>query len=148
VTVSTTEVEEELLALQVHHHSKSCKKRFGDRSVCRFSFPWPPMKNTSIVRSLPEDCSDSERIGCETLMKSIRTTLNDLDSLKDKACLKDMTFETLLIKIGCSDVMFGFWSRLTAHPLTNMPICLGIAQVCWIWIMTDECPLLRLSLSA
>ncbi len=52
----------ELAALvnrQVHRHSHTCRKK--SKSVCRFNYPQPPMRSTSILYSLDTvDMDDNE----------------------------------------------------------------------------------------
>ena len=48
------ENSDDLINLQTHRHSKTCKKR--NKNVCRFNFPLPPMRKTTILRPLDNDC--------------------------------------------------------------------------------------------
>ena len=51
----------ELLALvnrQVHRHSHTCRKK--SKTVCRFNYPQPPMKSTTILYPLDTDMNNNE----------------------------------------------------------------------------------------
>jgi len=50
----------DLVNLQVHMHTRSCKKQFRKRTVCRFDFPKVPMSETRILQPLPEDEVDKK----------------------------------------------------------------------------------------
>ena len=53
----------ELINLQTHQHSKTCKKR--NHNICRFNFPLPPMPKTTILTPLdhmPPETSEPEHI--------------------------------------------------------------------------------------
>ncbi|XP_069110077.1 uncharacterized protein [Argopecten irradians] len=47
---------QELIQMQVHKHSKTCKK--GGRSVCRFGFPLPPLPKTMLLEPLETDVDE------------------------------------------------------------------------------------------
>ena len=57
----------ELVNLQRHRHSKTCKKR--GNNVCRFNFPLPPMPKTMILE--PLDLADLHENFAEKLKKKI-----------------------------------------------------------------------------
>ncbi|XP_069109201.1 uncharacterized protein [Argopecten irradians] len=46
----------ELVELQVHKHSKTCKK--GGKPVCRFGFPLPPLPRTMLLEPLETDVAE------------------------------------------------------------------------------------------
>ncbi|XP_069139395.1 uncharacterized protein [Argopecten irradians] len=46
----------ELVQLQVHKHSKTCKK--GGKPVCRFGFPLPPLPRTMLLEPLETDVAE------------------------------------------------------------------------------------------
>ncbi|XP_061190534.1 uncharacterized protein LOC133198460 [Saccostrea echinata] len=45
----------QLVELQVHKHSKTCKKGSNGKSVCRFGFPLPPLPKTMLLEPLDVD---------------------------------------------------------------------------------------------
>ncbi|XP_033725386.1 uncharacterized protein LOC117315346 [Pecten maximus] len=49
----------ELVQLQVHKHSKTCKK--GGKPVCRFGFPLPPLPRTMILEPLETDVAEYKK---------------------------------------------------------------------------------------
>jgi len=40
---------------QKHKHGHSCLKKVRGQSVCRFGIPYPPMRQTEILKPLPEE---------------------------------------------------------------------------------------------
>src|SRR5277367_6234481 len=46
----------ELINLQVHHHTRSCKRTVNGVTTCRFNIPYPPMPKTCVLTplALPE----------------------------------------------------------------------------------------------
>ena len=54
LTCSTDDGEiGELVELQSHKHSKSCRKK--GKAICRFGFPLPPLPRTMLLHPLDED---------------------------------------------------------------------------------------------
>ena len=47
-----------LVEYQLHRHTRTCKKQFRKRTVCRFDFPKLPMTSTRILQPLPKDDDD------------------------------------------------------------------------------------------
>ena len=45
--------------VQVHHHTKSCRK--GKQNHCRFGYPKPPSKKTIIAAPLPNNMNEEEK---------------------------------------------------------------------------------------
>lgn len=79
----------ELITLQTHKHSKTCRKK--GHAICRFGFPLPPMKRTIILEPLDEDVENYK-----SLYKEIEDKINSLNDLDNIA---DLTFEEFLIDI-------------------------------------------------
>ena len=48
----------DLVGLQTHSHSRTCKK--NNKPVCRFNFPLPPIEHTCILEPLQADSDDLE----------------------------------------------------------------------------------------
>ena len=42
---------DDLVQLQMHRHSHTCKK--NTKTLCRFNFPLPPMRSTQLLEPLP-----------------------------------------------------------------------------------------------
>ncbi|XP_033729556.1 uncharacterized protein LOC117318706, partial [Pecten maximus] len=74
---------EPLINLQVHKHSKTCKK--GGKSVCRFGFPLPPLPQTMLLEPLETDI--------EQYRKKYKDLQQKMNEYKD-GC--DMQFKTFL----------------------------------------------------
>ena len=47
-----------LVELQVHQHTRTCKKQFRKTTVCRFGFPKYPMRDTEILEPLTCDADE------------------------------------------------------------------------------------------
>lgn len=50
VSCSKSNELKEITNLQIHKHSKTCRK--GGHPICRFGFPFPPFQNTVILEPL------------------------------------------------------------------------------------------------
>ena len=50
----------DLVNLQTHRHSKTCKKK--GQEICRFNFPLPPMPHTMILNPLYVENLSEEHI--------------------------------------------------------------------------------------
>ncbi|PJE78258.1 ATP-dependent RecD-like DNA helicase [invertebrate metagenome] len=77
---------QEFIKMQVHKHSKTCKK--GGRSVCRFGFPLPPLPNTMLLEPLETDVDEYRQKYSE-----IHARMNEF---KD-GC--DMSYEEFLTEV-------------------------------------------------
>ena len=80
---------EEFLEYQKHKHSRTCRK--GGKPVCRFGIPFPPMKETMIIRPFVGD----NRTVYEDYYNTIQDQLNKLET--------DITFEEFLESVGLSE---------------------------------------------
>ncbi|CAB3977853.1 ATP-dependent DNA helicase PIF1, partial [Paramuricea clavata] len=79
----------ELVNLQRHKHSKTCKKR--GNAVCRFNFPLPPMLRTMILEPLSK--TDQDENVADILKKALGQIRSLLDSIKAD---ETMTFDEFL----------------------------------------------------
>ena len=71
------ENSDDLINLQTHRHSKTCKKR--NKNVCRFHFPLPPMKKTTILKPLDSDgVQPSEISAIKSNWENVQTLLNEM----------------------------------------------------------------------
>ncbi|XP_071810912.1 uncharacterized protein [Apostichopus japonicus] len=48
----------DLLKLQIHKHSRSCRK--GGKPICRFGFPKPPMQKTMLLYPIKSEITEAE----------------------------------------------------------------------------------------
>lgn len=60
----------QLVELQVHKHSETCIK--GDKSICRFGFPLPPLNKTMLLEPLDVDIEKYRK-----MYSDIQKKLND-----------------------------------------------------------------------
>ncbi|CAC5400691.1 unnamed protein product [Mytilus coruscus] len=77
-----------LVNLQVHKHSKTCRKK--GHPICRFGFPLPPMKATVILEPLKEN-DDIEKY--KAIYKEIQKEINTLHNSED---IDQMTYDMFL----------------------------------------------------
>lgn len=77
-----------LVNRQIHRHSHTCRKK--SRSECRFNYPQPPMKETTILYPLDTDITQSQRKLHEGTWKNLKQLLND------EREGQDITFDELL----------------------------------------------------
>ncbi|XP_070561973.1 uncharacterized protein [Ptychodera flava] len=85
------EEQTDLLNMQKHKHSRSCRKK--GQALCRFGFPIPPMSKTTLLSPFEEP----ERDDYENLYKKIK---EQLDEMKD-GC--DISFEQFLQNLNCTE---------------------------------------------
>ena len=79
-----------LVGLQSHKHSKTCRKK--GKPICRFGFPLPPLPRTMLLYPLEEDV--------EKYKKKNTDLLKAMNEYKDNV---DMTFEEFLENIAKMD---------------------------------------------
>ena len=80
---------EQVLEFQKHKHSRACRK--AGKAVCRFGIPFPPMRQTVIMKPyIGDDRSVYEKYYC--------TVQENLNSLK-----QDITFDEFLEQVGLSE---------------------------------------------
>ncbi|XP_062566991.1 uncharacterized protein LOC134229291 [Saccostrea cucullata] len=82
----------QLVELQVHKHSKTCKK--GGRSVCRFGFPLPPLPKTMLLEPLDFDVEHYRK-----MYSDIQKKMNDY---KDGCSLDYESFLETVVEM-CED---------------------------------------------
>lgn len=82
-----------LVELQVHKHSKTCKK--GGKTVCRFGFPLPPLPKTMLLEPLDVDV--------DTYRKKYSVLQEKLNEYKDGCNLDYDSFLENVIKMSQED---------------------------------------------
>lgn len=90
LTCSSEAVEPELIRLQIHKHRR-CLKRKGDTLTCRYGYPLPPMRRTSVIYPL-EMPSDTAKADWKTIRSMLHT-------YKDT----DLNFDAFLALCGMDD---------------------------------------------
>ncbi|XP_063442198.1 uncharacterized protein LOC134722507 [Mytilus trossulus] len=88
VSCSLLENNTNLVNLQVHKHSKTCRKK--GHPICRFGFPLPPMKATVILEPLKEN-DDIEKY--KAIYKEIQ---NEINTLHNSEYIDQMTYDMFL----------------------------------------------------
>ena len=89
----------DLVNLQRHRHSKTCKKK--GHNACRFNFPIPPMSRTMILEPLSE--TDLEENVADKLKKDLVQIRSLLDSIKAD---ETMSFDEFLEKLDLSEQQY------------------------------------------
>ena len=98
ITCKKPENDPELLLLvnrQMHRHCQTCRKK--SKAECRFNFPQPPMKSTTILHPLGDDVSETEVRKHKGTWKNISKHLNDMKEGED------ITFDQLLINLNVTE---------------------------------------------
>ena len=89
----------ELVNLQRHKHSKTCKKK--GRAISRFNFPLPPMPRTMILEPLSEsDLDENVTYMLNEALGRIRSSLNSINA--DET----MTFVEFLEKLDLTEQQY------------------------------------------
>ena len=86
VSCSKSAQFEDLINLQTHKHSKSCRKK--GHPVCRFGFPLPPFKETVILEPL-----ETEIEKYKALYREVQKKINSLHDLEN---VENITFDEFL----------------------------------------------------
>ncbi len=101
VNAKPTEFSEELINLQRHKHSHTCKKHVKDGIKCRFGIPYFPMGKTMILEPFNDDekLTKKER---DEINKKRQNVVQELDKIsKDKDTL--LTFEEFLEHVNMNE---------------------------------------------
>ena len=83
-----------LVNRQIHRHCQTCRKK--SKAECRFNFPQPPMKSTSILYPL-DNMSDTDIQKHKDNWRNITKRLNDMKEGED------MTFDQLLVSLNITE---------------------------------------------
>ena len=112
VSCEKSSQKSQLINLQVHSHSRTCKK--NNKPICRFNFPIPPMIETATLEPLPED----------TDVESARKHRCHWDKIanflkKFKKDMQDLEFGDFLKELGLSleDYILAIRSSLKSKKL-------------------------------
>jgi len=89
----------DLVNLQRHQHSKTCKKQ--GHKICRFNFPLPPMPRTMILEPLGENTLNENEKG---VVKKNYEKMNDL--LNNLKYDDELNFEEFLQKLGFTEQQY------------------------------------------
>ena len=84
-----------LINRQIHRHCQTCRKK--SKAECRFNFPQPPMKSTTILYPLGDDVSETDVRKHKDTWKNISKQLNGVIEGED------ITFEQLLINLKITE---------------------------------------------
>lgn len=82
-----------LVNLQMHMHTRTCKKQFRKRTVCRFDFPKLPMSETRILQPLLRE-EATNKVHSENFMR-IKSVLSQF-----KPDSESVTMEEFLKCVG------------------------------------------------
>lgn len=96
----------DLVSLQSHKHTKTCRKK--GKKTCRFGFPKPPLKKTTILHPLePPDFSKDEIARHKSVWISIKKELDNIGDIENTTiCLLldklELTYEKYILAIRAS----------------------------------------------
>ena len=76
-SLAVREDDKPFVKLQIHKHSRTCKKMVKRKPICRFGVPWPPMKETRILYPLGIENTD-EINGLQEDYRSLMIKLSKL----------------------------------------------------------------------
>ena len=101
VSSKLTEFPEELINLQRHKHSHTCKKHVKDGIKCRFGIPYFPMRKRMILEPLSDDekLTKKER---EEMSKNRQNVIKELDKMS-KDTDNSLTFEEFLKHVNMNE---------------------------------------------
>jgi hypothetical protein len=116
---------QELVKLQYHKHSRSCKKNVDGKNRCRFGIPYFPMPKTCILEPLKLEMNDNGNIDDDKLNNTSQTvdidivkvketvnliteSINDIDTESD-----DRDFYQFLSSLGISEELYMLAVRTT-----------------------------------
>ncbi|CAF4606665.1 unnamed protein product, partial [Rotaria sp. Silwood2] len=101
VSSKPTEFSEELINLQRHKHSHTCKKHVKDGIKCRSGIPYFPMRKTMILEPLSADekLTKKER---EEISKNRQNVIKELDEISKDAD-NSLTFEEFLKHVNMNE---------------------------------------------
>lgn len=92
-SLDVPDVDKKFLNVQIHSHSRTCRKK--GKSICRFRYPHPPMRNTVILGSIEGDTTSDEK-----RYQQIQNVLKDGD------IIKDFTFDEFLTYLNMSETEY------------------------------------------
>ena len=97
-----------LVNRKIHRHCQTCRKK--SKAECRFNFPQPPMKSTSILYPL-DDMSDTDLQKHKGNWRNITKKFNDMKEGED------MTLDQLLVSLNITEQKY----ILTIRSSLNSP---------------------------
>ena len=78
-SLAVREEEKKFVKLQIHKHSRTCKKMVKRKPTCRFRVPWPPMQETRILYPLGTESNDEISV----LQEQYRFIMSKLNKLPE-----------------------------------------------------------------
>ena len=76
-SLAVREDDKPFVKLQIHKHSRTCKKMVKRKPICQCGVPWPPMKETRILYPLEIENTD-EINGLQEDYRSLMSKLSKL----------------------------------------------------------------------
>ncbi|CAF3286262.1 unnamed protein product [Rotaria sp. Silwood2] len=101
VSSKPTQFSEELISLQRHKHSHTCKKYVNGCIKCRFGIPYFPMRETMILEPFSDDekLTKKER---EEISKKKENVMKELEKIS-KDIDNSLTFDEFLVHINMNE---------------------------------------------
>jgi hypothetical protein len=104
VNAKPTEFSEDLICLQRHKHSHTCKKHVKDGIKCRFGIPYFPMRKTMILEPLTDDEKLTKRER-EVMGKKRQNVLQELDKIS-KDINSSLSFDEFLENVNLNEAEY------------------------------------------
>ncbi|CAF3339481.1 unnamed protein product [Rotaria socialis] len=101
VNSKPTEFSEELINLQRHKHSHTCKKHVNGCIICRFGIPYFPMKKTMILEPFGDDKKFTKKER-EEICKNKQIVIKELEKIS-RDTDNSLTFDEFLKHIDMSE---------------------------------------------
>ena len=106
----------ELVKLQNHRHSKSCRRKRNEVKVCRFGIPFFPMRSTRILSPFTdEENRETQHLDFESIHNAIRDKIYEIDEKirKKDDSIQKFSFDDFINDIGLTDEMYLLTIRST-----------------------------------
>ena len=78
-SLDVLEEEKQFVKLQIHKHSRTCKRMVKRKATCRFGVPWPPVQETQILYPLGTENADEISV----LQEHYKSLINKLNKLPE-----------------------------------------------------------------
>ena len=93
---TSTDIDEDLVKLQRHRHTHTCKKNHKNhKNACRFNFPLPPMRKTQVLEPLPLQDREVHKAN----WKKVKQYLQTMEEKQQP----DETYDSFLASVGINE---------------------------------------------
>ncbi|CAC5420341.1 unnamed protein product [Mytilus coruscus] len=100
VTCAKDEAIPDLINYQTHRHARTCRKK--GKSVCRFNFPIPPMRKTTLLQPLNSETGHD----LEFISVCQKNCVKIFDTLEEMKYGNEISFEEFLKELNLTDLEY------------------------------------------